>query len=55
MADELFSPLPLRSGATLGNRIAKAALEEDMAGDGRLPDRDCWACTGAGPPVAPDC
>ncbi|MET9917519.1 NADH:flavin oxidoreductase/NADH oxidase family protein [Streptomyces sp. NPDC006435] len=54
MTDELFSPLPLRSGATLGNRIAKAALEEDMAGDGQLPDRRLlvlyrrWAAGGTG-------
>ncbi|MFJ2895291.1 hypothetical protein ACIO87_10450 [Streptomyces sp. NPDC087218] len=54
MTDALFSPLPLRSGATLGNRIAKAALEEDMAGDGQLPDQRLpalyrrWAAGGTG-------
>jgi 2,4-dienoyl-CoA reductase-like NADH-dependent reductase (Old Yellow Enzyme family) len=29
---ELFSPLRLRSGEALRNRIAKAAMEEGMAG-----------------------
>ncbi|MFD7668789.1 NADH:flavin oxidoreductase/NADH oxidase family protein [Streptomyces sp. NPDC059788] len=54
MTSELFSPLPLRSGAALGNRIAKAAMEENMAGDGQLPDRRLlrlyrrWAAGGAG-------
>ncbi|MFF3393456.1 2,4-dienoyl-CoA reductase [Streptomyces sp. NPDC002669] len=54
MTDALFSPLPLRSGATLGNRIAKAALEEDVAGDGQLPDQRLsalyrrWAAGGTG-------
>ncbi|MFI2235892.1 NADH:flavin oxidoreductase/NADH oxidase family protein [Streptomyces chrestomyceticus] len=54
MTSELFSPLPLRSGAVLGNRIAKAAMEENMAGDGQLPDRRLaalyrrWAAGGAG-------
>jgi 2,4-dienoyl-CoA reductase-like NADH-dependent reductase (Old Yellow Enzyme family) len=35
---ELFSPLPLRSGGELRNRIAKAAMEEGMAGSSQLPD-----------------
>ncbi|WP_225801026.1 hypothetical protein [Streptomyces sp. NK15101] len=54
MASELFSPLPLRSGRTMGNRIAKAAMEEHMAGAGRLPDRRLlslyrrWAAGGTG-------
>ncbi|MFJ7201275.1 MULTISPECIES: NADH:flavin oxidoreductase/NADH oxidase family protein [unclassified Streptomyces] len=54
MTSELFSPLPLRSGQVLGNRIAKAAMEESMAGGGRLPDRQLltlyrrWATGGAG-------
>lgn len=39
MASELFAPLPLRSGAVLGNRIAKAAMQENLAGEGQLPDR----------------
>jgi 2,4-dienoyl-CoA reductase-like NADH-dependent reductase (Old Yellow Enzyme family) len=54
MASELFAPLPLRSGAVLGNRIAKAAMEENMAGEGQLPDRQLrslyrrWGAGGAG-------
>jgi 2,4-dienoyl-CoA reductase-like NADH-dependent reductase (Old Yellow Enzyme family) len=38
MSTELFSPLMLRSGVTLRNRIAKAAMEEGMAGSAQLPD-----------------
>jgi 2,4-dienoyl-CoA reductase-like NADH-dependent reductase (Old Yellow Enzyme family) len=38
MSRELFSPLALRSGGTLRNRIAKAAMEENMAGSAQLPD-----------------
>lgn len=38
MTSELFSPLRLRAGQVLENRIAKAAMEENMAGDGQLPD-----------------
>jgi 2,4-dienoyl-CoA reductase-like NADH-dependent reductase (Old Yellow Enzyme family) len=38
MSTELFSPLVLRSGGTLRNRIAKAAMEEGMAGSSQLPD-----------------
>ncbi|GAA4525093.1 NADH:flavin oxidoreductase/NADH oxidase family protein [Amycolatopsis samaneae] len=54
MTSELFAPLPLRSGAVLGNRIAKAAMEENLAGDGQLPGRRLlslyrrWATGGAG-------
>ncbi|MEV0264692.1 NADH:flavin oxidoreductase/NADH oxidase family protein [Streptomyces sp. NPDC050617] len=54
MTSELFEPLPLRSGAVLGNRVAKAAMEENMAGDGQLPDRQLlalyrrWAAGGTG-------
>lgn len=54
MTSELFSPLPLRSGQILGNRIAKAAMEENMAGAGQLPDGQLlslyrhWARGGAG-------
>ncbi|MFG2949243.1 NADH:flavin oxidoreductase/NADH oxidase family protein [Streptomyces adustus] len=54
MSSELFSPLPLRSGQALSNRIAKAAMEENMAGDGQLPDQELlslyrrWASGGAG-------
>ncbi|MFE6307644.1 NADH:flavin oxidoreductase/NADH oxidase family protein [Nocardiopsis sp. NPDC057823] len=38
MTGGLYSPLRLRSGAVLPNRIAKAAMEENMAGEGQLPD-----------------
>ncbi|MFE7114419.1 NADH:flavin oxidoreductase/NADH oxidase family protein [Streptomyces sp. NPDC057654] len=54
MTSELFSPLPLRSGAVLGNRIAKAAMEENMACDGQMPGRQLltlyrrWAAGGTG-------
>ncbi|GHB07622.1 NADH:flavin oxidoreductase/NADH oxidase family protein [Streptomyces termitum] len=54
MTSELFSPLPLRSGGVLPNRIAKAAMEENMAGDGQLPDERFltlyrrWAAGGTG-------
>jgi 2,4-dienoyl-CoA reductase-like NADH-dependent reductase (Old Yellow Enzyme family) len=51
---ELFSPLVLPSGGTLRNRIAKAAMEEGMAGSSQLPDERLislyrrWAAGGAG-------
>jgi 2,4-dienoyl-CoA reductase-like NADH-dependent reductase (Old Yellow Enzyme family) len=51
---ELFSPLALRSGTILGNRIAKAAMEENMAGSAQLPDDRLislyrrWGAGGAG-------
>ncbi|MGW3184429.1 NADH:flavin oxidoreductase/NADH oxidase family protein [Kitasatospora sp. NPDC001119] len=54
MASELFTPLPLGSGAVLPNRIAKAAMEENMAGTGQLPDQQLiglyqrWASGGTG-------
>ncbi|MET9144627.1 NADH:flavin oxidoreductase/NADH oxidase family protein [Streptomyces sp. NPDC004042] len=54
MTSELFSPLPLRSGQVLGNRVAKAAMEENMAGAGQLPGQELfglyrrWAAGGAG-------
>ena len=38
MSNELFSPLTLSSGATLHNRVVKAAMEEGMAGRGQVPD-----------------
>ncbi len=37
-SEELFTPLRLRSGQVLRNRIAKAAMEEGMAGRAQLPD-----------------
>ncbi|MEV4943534.1 NADH:flavin oxidoreductase/NADH oxidase family protein [Streptomyces zaomyceticus] len=54
MTSELFSPLTLRSGAILKNRIAKAAMEENMAADGQLPGEQIltlyrrWAAGGSG-------
>jgi 2,4-dienoyl-CoA reductase-like NADH-dependent reductase (Old Yellow Enzyme family) len=54
MSTELFSPLVLRSGGRLRNRIAKAAMEEGMAGDSQLPDERLislyrrWGAGGAG-------
>jgi 2,4-dienoyl-CoA reductase-like NADH-dependent reductase (Old Yellow Enzyme family) len=39
---ELFAPLTLRSGLVLRNRIAKAAMEEGMAGSAQLPDQRLW-------------
>ncbi|MEU6139360.1 NADH:flavin oxidoreductase/NADH oxidase family protein [Streptomyces sp. NPDC047081] len=54
MPDDLFSPLELRSGPVLSNRIAKAAMEEGMAGRAQLPDERLpslyrrWGRGGAG-------
>jgi len=54
MTTDLFSPLKLRSGLVLRNRIAKAAMEEGMAGYGQLPDERLvalyrrWGAGGAG-------
>jgi 2,4-dienoyl-CoA reductase-like NADH-dependent reductase (Old Yellow Enzyme family) len=54
MSNELFSELVLRSGSTLRNRIAKAAMEEGMAGSSQLPDQRLislyrrWGAGGAG-------
>ncbi|QNG20648.1 NADH:flavin oxidoreductase/NADH oxidase family protein [Rhodococcus triatomae] len=51
---ELFSPLRLKSGQVLRNRIAKAAMEEGMAGTAQLPDERLvelyrrWGTGGAG-------
>ncbi|MEZ0064493.1 2,4-dienoyl-CoA reductase-like NADH-dependent reductase (Old Yellow Enzyme family) [Streptacidiphilus sp. MAP12-20] len=50
----LFSPLELSSGAVLRNRIAKAAMEEGLAGEAQLPDERLlslyrrWGSGGAG-------
>ncbi|MBC3194698.1 NADH:flavin oxidoreductase/NADH oxidase family protein [Pseudonocardia sp. C8] len=54
MPSELFSPLHLPSGAVLRNRIAKAAMEENLAGEGQLPDHRLfelyrrWSAGGTG-------
>jgi 2,4-dienoyl-CoA reductase-like NADH-dependent reductase (Old Yellow Enzyme family) len=54
MSTELFTPLALRSGLTLRNRIAKAAMEEGLAGHAQLPDErlirlyERWGAGGAG-------
>ncbi|HEY3608496.1 MAG TPA: NADH:flavin oxidoreductase/NADH oxidase family protein [Pseudonocardiaceae bacterium] len=54
MSSELFAPLVLRSGLVLRNRIAKAAMEEGMAGRAQLPDQRLvslyrrWGAGGAG-------
>lgn len=51
---QLFTPLTLPSGGTLPNRIAKAAMEEDMAEFGQVPGRALhelyrrWSVGGAG-------
>lgn len=37
-SEALFAPLQLKSGQVLGTRIAKAAMEEGMAGRAQLPD-----------------
>jgi 2,4-dienoyl-CoA reductase-like NADH-dependent reductase (Old Yellow Enzyme family) len=54
MSTDLFAPLALRSGLMLHNRIAKAAMEEGLAGQGQLPDERLvslyrrWGAGGAG-------
>ena len=50
----LFAPLTLPNGAVIPNRIAKAAMEENMADTNQLPGEDLrrlyanWADGGAG-------
>src|SRR5438132_8262130 len=54
MTTDLFSPVPLRSGLVLRNRIGKAAMVEGMAGRAQLPDERLmslyrrWGAGGAG-------
>lgn len=54
MSPTLFTPFTLASGQTLRNRIAKAAMEEGMAGTGQVPDDRLvtlyrrWGLSGAG-------
>jgi 2,4-dienoyl-CoA reductase-like NADH-dependent reductase (Old Yellow Enzyme family) len=38
MTAYLYEPLTVASGYTISNRIAKAAMEENLAGEGQLPD-----------------
>src|SRR5882757_3194986 len=52
--DQLFAPLTLPNRAVISNRIAKAAMEENMADSGQLPGESLrrlyanWAEGGAG-------
>ncbi|GAA2182287.1 NADH:flavin oxidoreductase/NADH oxidase family protein [Brooklawnia cerclae] len=54
MRPDLFAPLELPNGSTLSSRLAKAAMEENMAGPGQLPDErlfrlyERWSRGGAG-------
>jgi 2,4-dienoyl-CoA reductase-like NADH-dependent reductase (Old Yellow Enzyme family) len=54
VTSELFTPLALRSGLVLRNRIAKAAMEEGLAGRAQSPDDrlirlyERWGSGGAG-------
>lgn len=54
MQSPAFSPLTLPHGAVLPNRIAKAAMEENMAAEGQLPGESLialyrrWSAGGAG-------
>src|SRR5579859_6613154 len=54
MSTELFTPLALGSGLVLRNRIAKAAMEEGLAGHAQLPDErlirlyERWGAGGTG-------
>ena len=53
-SSHLFAPLPLPNGSTIPNRIAKAAMEENLAVAGQLPGDGivrlygAWADGGAG-------
>lgn len=54
MTSTLYLPLTLPNGGIVPNRLAKAAMEENMADDGQLPSRamvglyEAWAQGGAG-------
>jgi 2,4-dienoyl-CoA reductase-like NADH-dependent reductase (Old Yellow Enzyme family) len=51
MTTSLFTPLSLPNGSALSNRIAKAAMEENLADAGQLPGAALWrlyAAWGAG-------
>jgi 2,4-dienoyl-CoA reductase-like NADH-dependent reductase (Old Yellow Enzyme family) len=49
----LFAPLTLPNGAVIPNRLAKAAMEENMAQDDALPGKPCWRSTTPGPRAGP--
>lgn len=40
--EPLFAPLALPNGAVLPNRIAKAAMEENLAAEGQVPGKALW-------------
>lgn len=54
MTTQLFDPITLPNGSTLRNRVAKAAMEEDMAEFGQVPGKALfelyrrWSAGGAG-------
>lgn len=54
MSNTLFTPLTLPNGQVIGNRIAKAAMEENLSADEQLPSAEhralyrAWAEGGAG-------
>lgn len=48
MNASLYEPLVLAGGAEIPNRIAKAAMEENMAEDGQLPGERLFTSIGRG-------
>jgi 2,4-dienoyl-CoA reductase-like NADH-dependent reductase (Old Yellow Enzyme family) len=46
MTDGLFAPLTLPNGSVLPNRLAKAAMEERLAGRGQVPGELLWELYG---------
>lgn len=48
----MFTPLILPNGSRLPNRLAKAALEENLADEGQLPG-PAGACIATGVSAAP--
>ncbi len=49
----MFTPLTLPNGSRLSNRLAKAAMEENLAARANCPARRCGAYTATGPKAAP--
>ena len=49
----MFTPLTLLNGSRLTNRLAKAAMEENLAARANCPARRCGAYTAIGPKAAP--